>query len=39
MYLAMHIHHIEELEPEENEELFDVLFKHAMQEKYRLTVG
>ncbi|KAB2101176.1 hypothetical protein AG0111_0g10616 [Alternaria gaisen] len=39
LYLAMHIHHIEGLEPEESQELFNMLFEHATQEKYRVTVG
>lgn len=38
LYLAMHIHHIEGLEPEASKELFDKLFVHATQEKYRLMV-
>lgn len=38
LYLAMHIHHIEGLEPEASKKLFDKLFVHATQDKYRLMV-
>ncbi|KAF2011198.1 2,4-dichlorophenoxyacetate alpha-ketoglutarate dioxygenase [Aaosphaeria arxii CBS 175.79] len=38
LYLAMHIHHIEGLEPGRSQDLFERLFQHATQEKYRLTV-
>lgn len=38
LYLAMHIHHIEGLDPKKSQELFDMLFKHATQEKYRVAV-
>lgn len=38
LYLAMHIHHIEGLELEKSQELFDMLFEHASQEKYRVAV-
>lgn len=38
LYIAMHIHHIEGLEPQASKKLFDKLFNHAMQEKYRLMV-
>ncbi|KAK7736324.1 hypothetical protein SLS63_003301 [Diaporthe eres] len=38
LYIAMHIHHIEGLEPQASNKLFDKLFNHATQEKYRLMV-
>ncbi|EXK26079.1 alpha-ketoglutarate-dependent 2,4-dichlorophenoxyacetate dioxygenase [Fusarium oxysporum f. sp. melonis 26406] len=38
LYLAKHIHHIEGLSTEESQELFDKLFDHATQDKYRLEV-
>ncbi|KAJ0117405.1 lpha-ketoglutarate-dependentdichlorophenoxyacetate dioxygenase [Diaporthe amygdali] len=38
LYLAMHIHHIEGLESEASKQLFDKLFTHATQDKYRLMV-
>lgn len=38
MYLATHIHHIEELSSEESKSLYDQLFRHATQPKYRTIV-
>ncbi|OJD32323.1 alpha-ketoglutarate-dependent-dichlorophenoxyacetate dioxygenase [Diplodia corticola] len=38
LYLAMHIHHIEGLEPEQSRALFDRLITHATNEKYRAMV-
>ncbi|KAJ3549710.1 hypothetical protein NM208_g375 [Fusarium decemcellulare] len=38
LYLAMHIHHIEGLEPDESRALFKKLFNHATQAKYRVMV-
>ncbi|KAF4896063.1 Alpha-ketoglutarate-dependent 2,4-dichlorophenoxyacetate dioxygenase [Colletotrichum viniferum] len=38
LYLAMHIHHIEGLGAEESTELFEKLFEHATQDKYRVMV-
>ncbi|KAG6360938.1 hypothetical protein INS49_012006 [Diaporthe citri] len=38
LYIAMHIHHIEDLDTEASKRLFDKLFRHATQEKYRLMV-
>lgn len=38
LYLAMHIHHIENLAPEASKALFEKLFDHATQEKYRVVV-
>ncbi|KAJ5985336.1 hypothetical protein N7522_012532 [Penicillium canescens] len=32
LYIAAHVHHIEGLEPEKSQELFDKLFKHATRE-------
>jgi alpha-ketoglutarate-dependent 2,4-dichlorophenoxyacetate dioxygenase len=39
MYIAAHIHHIEGLEPEESQVLFDQLFQHATQSRYVLRIG
>ncbi|KAK1483672.1 alpha-ketoglutarate-dependent 2 [Colletotrichum tamarilloi] len=38
LYLAMHIHRIENLTPEASKALFEKLFDHATQEKYRVVV-
>ncbi|KAK2760546.1 alpha-ketoglutarate-dependent -dichlorophenoxyacetate [Colletotrichum kahawae] len=38
LYLAMHVHHIEGLGAEESKELFEKLFAHATQDKYRVMV-
>lgn len=38
LYLAMHIHHIEGLEPEQSTKLFDRIFNHATQDKYRTAI-
>ncbi|KAH6886346.1 hypothetical protein B0T10DRAFT_491018 [Thelonectria olida] len=38
LYLVMHIHHIEGLDPEQSKALFEKLFNHATQEKYRVAV-
>ncbi|KAK7460288.1 alpha-ketoglutarate-dependent 2 [Colletotrichum acutatum] len=38
LYLAMHIPHIENLVPEGSKTLFEKLFDHATQEKYRVVV-
>lgn len=38
LYLAMHIHHIEGLELEQSKALFDRLFSHATQDKYRTMI-
>ncbi|KAJ3949674.1 uncharacterized protein N0V96_000800 [Colletotrichum fioriniae] len=38
LYLAMHIHHIENLTPEASKALFEKLFDHATQEQYRVVV-
>ncbi|KAJ0352539.1 hypothetical protein COL154_012484 [Colletotrichum chrysophilum] len=38
LYLAMHIHHIEGLGTRESKELFEKLFEHATQDKYRVMV-
>ncbi|KXH32992.1 alpha-ketoglutarate-dependent 2 [Colletotrichum salicis] len=38
LYLAAHIHHIENLTPAASKALFEKLFEHATQEKYRVTV-
>lgn len=38
LYLAMHIHHIEGLAPEQSKALFEKLFNHATQDKYRAIV-
>ncbi|KAJ0383122.1 hypothetical protein COL922a_011118 [Colletotrichum nupharicola] len=38
LYLAMHIHPIEGLGAEESKELFEKLFEHATQDKYRVMV-
>ncbi|RFN54478.1 alpha-ketoglutarate-dependent 2,4-dichlorophenoxyacetate dioxygenase [Fusarium flagelliforme] len=38
LYLAKHIHHIEGLSAEESQALFNKLFDHATQDKYRLEV-
>ena len=32
LYIAAHVHHIEGLEPEKSQELFDKLFQHAIRE-------
>ncbi|KAK1676328.1 hypothetical protein BDP55DRAFT_693534 [Colletotrichum godetiae] len=38
LYLAAHIHHIENLAVPDSKALFERLFEHATQEKYRVTV-
>ncbi|USP74848.1 taurine catabolism dioxygenase [Curvularia clavata] len=38
LYLAMHIHHLEGLEQEKSQKLFDMLFQHATQAKYRVAI-
>ncbi|KAJ4245412.1 hypothetical protein NW757_010069 [Fusarium falciforme] len=38
LYLAMHIHHIEGLDPEQSKVLFEKLFNHSVQDKYCVTV-
>lgn len=38
LYIATHIHHIDGLEPQASKKLFDRLFTHATQGKYRLLV-
>lgn len=38
LYIAKHIHHIEGLEQEESSALFEKLFNHATQDKYRAMV-
>lgn len=38
MYLATHIHHVEGLSSEESKSLYEELFSHATQSKYRATV-
>jgi alpha-ketoglutarate-dependent 2,4-dichlorophenoxyacetate dioxygenase len=38
LYIAAHVHHIEGLEPEKSKELFQTLYRHAMQPKYVLSV-
>ncbi|KAK1621835.1 hypothetical protein BDP81DRAFT_511127 [Colletotrichum phormii] len=38
LYLAAHIHHIENLAPAASKALFEKLFEHATQEEYRVTV-
>lgn len=38
LYIAAHIHHIEGLEPDESQALFNQLYAHATQPKYVLRV-
>lgn len=38
MYIAAHVHHIEGLEPEKSQELFDKLYQHASQDKYVVEI-
>lgn len=38
LYIATHIHHIEGLKPEQSKALYDELFEHATQDKYRSMV-
>ncbi|KAJ5799708.1 uncharacterized protein N7518_001776 [Penicillium psychrosexuale] len=38
LYLAAHIHHIEDLTPEESQALFDQLFKHATRNENTLEI-
>ena len=38
LYIAAHIHHIEGLEPEKSQELFNQLFNHATQDKYTVEI-
>ncbi|CAH0045273.1 unnamed protein product [Clonostachys solani] len=38
LYLAAHIHHIEGISSEKSQALFDELFSHATQAKYRITI-
>ena len=39
VYLAIHIHHIENLKQKKSQELFGMLLRYATQDKYRVTVG
>ena len=38
LYIAAHAHHIEGMPEEESRELLDMLFAHATQEKYKISV-
>lgn len=38
LYIAAHIHHLEGLEKDESQALFDKLFSHATQTKYQLEL-
>lgn len=38
LYLATHIHHIEGLNAQESQALYEELFQHATQDKYRVMV-
>lgn len=38
LYIAAHIHHIEGLEPEKSQELFDRLYAEATQDKYTVEI-
>ena len=38
LYIAAHVHHIEGLEPEQSQKLFDRLYAHAQQPKYVLSM-
>lgn len=38
LYIAAHLHHIDDLEPQKSKELFDQLFKHATQQKYVVEI-
>ncbi len=38
LYLAAHIHHIEGLESEKSQALFDRLFRHSTQDKYVVEI-
>jgi len=38
LYIASHAHHIEGVSPEKSKELLDMLYKHAQQPKYVLSV-
>lgn len=38
LYIATHIHHIEGLAPEKSQQVFDKLFTHCTQDKYRLSI-
>ncbi|KIW19435.1 hypothetical protein PV08_00007 [Exophiala spinifera] len=38
LYIASHVHHIEGLEPEKSQELFDRLYDHAKSDKYTVEI-
>ncbi|KAM0456720.1 hypothetical protein ACHAO4_003751 [Trichoderma viride] len=38
LYIATHIHHIEGLTSEKSQQVFDKLFVHCAQDKYRLSI-
>lgn len=38
LYIAAHVHHIEGLEPEKSQELFNLLYNHAKSDKYTVEI-
>jgi alpha-ketoglutarate-dependent 2,4-dichlorophenoxyacetate dioxygenase len=38
LYIAAHVHHIEDLDAEKSQQLFDDLYEHCLQKKYILEV-